>query len=112
MPPFERGDADAWTKHGALSNLNCATGWYRAVIEAVLGLRLDGGRMEVLPCALPLGEVELRGLQHSGTTWDITVRYSGSALLEIKIDGVAMDGRIVPERFFDGGRHALEGVYG
>ena len=112
LPPFERGDADAWTRHGALSNLNGVTGWYRAILEAVLGLRLDAGHMEVLPCALPLGEVRVTGLRHRASIWDVTVRYHGPAFRGARIDGQAMEGLAVPGRFFDDRRHTLDVVYG
>ncbi|MBL0175903.1 MAG: hypothetical protein IPP94_11675 [Ignavibacteria bacterium] len=113
LPPFERGDADAWTKHGALSNLNCVTGWYRALIEAVLGLRLDGGGMEIIPCALPIPDISLSTLRHRGSTWDVTVRHGGPALRSLRVDGIDIDLEpcAVPESCFDGTHHTLEIIY-
>ncbi len=112
LPPFENGDSDAWLQHGAASNLNCAAGWHRALIEGIGGLRLDEGRIRILPLALQIPDPEFRNISHAGAIWDVKVRYGGDKYRGIAVDGHPIDGCLeVPRRFFDGGRHKLDVIY-
>jgi hypothetical protein len=104
---------DRWLRHGAVSNLNCLTGWYRGVIEGVFGLEMDPGGMGVVPLDLPLGSLRLEGLHHRGVQWDIGVEHGGSSLNEIRIDGTPLRGTMkIPAAFHGQGRHELLLRYG
>jgi hypothetical protein len=103
----------AWLHHGAVSNLNCVTGWYRCVVEALCGIELDPGGMSVVPLGLGIGPVLLRGLNVRGTLWDIAVQHEGEHLQEIRVDGEALTGCLkVPARFQDRRSHELVIRYG
>ena len=52
---FRDGDPAAWQNHGAPSNLNCVTGWYRGILEGILGVEIDPGGLTILPAPLPAG---------------------------------------------------------
>ncbi|MDH7515857.1 MAG: hypothetical protein QHI48_08295 [Bacteroidota bacterium] len=112
LPAFEAGAGDRWKQHGAASNLNGATAWYRALIEGLVGLRLDDGRMRIAPLDLPLEGIRIEGLVHRGTLWDVAVRRRGASYAGLRIDGrhypCALE---VPASFFDGSVHSLEILY-
>jgi hypothetical protein len=103
----------AWLQHGAVSNLNCVTGWYRAVVEALCGIELDPGGISVIPLRLGTGSLALRGLDVRGTRWDVSVEHGGKHLEEIRVDGEPLTGCLkVPARFQDCGSHELLIRYG
>jgi hypothetical protein len=103
----------SWLHHGAVSNLNCLTGWYHGIVEGVIGLEFDPGGMAVLPLALPVKSIHLQGLVHRRTRWNVLVEHDGPHLSEIRIDGIAQRGTTkVPASFHDGGSHELVLRYG
>jgi hypothetical protein len=103
----------AWLHHGAVSNLNCITGWYRGIIEGILGIETDPGGMSVIPLGLNTGDVTVRGLSFRHGTWDISVHNGGPHLEEIRVDGRPINGCMkVPAGFHDSGTHALAIRYG
>ncbi len=120
---FSPDDPDSWRRHGAVWNLNCATGWYRSILEGLFGLEFDPGGMAVLPLDLGLPPIQLHGLVHRGSRWEITVGRKGepdgdatsaaeAALWKIRIDGEALLGCTkVPARYHDGKPHRLEILY-
>ncbi len=106
---LERGDTDAWRQHGAVSNLNCASGWYRAIVEGIFGIEFDTGGMSVVPLDLDIPGMSLRRLVHRGSQWEITVEGQGGSSAEIRVDGNILRGCTkVPSRFHDGRPHRLE----
>jgi hypothetical protein len=110
---FSRGEANPWRAHGSYSNLNCITGWYRAILEGVVGIEHDPGGMTIIPLSLPLGEVQLRGYRHGDATWNIRVENDGPVLTSIEIDGVAMRGSLkIPAPFYTKGIRDLHIRYG
>ncbi|MGB5875479.1 MAG: hypothetical protein WBH56_17285, partial [Bacteroidota bacterium] len=66
---FRDGDPAAWQNHGAPSNLNCVTGWYRGILEGICGLEIDPGGLTILPAPLPAGSVRVTGLSFRGGVW-------------------------------------------
>lgn len=105
--PEEKG------RHGAASNLNCATGWYRALLVGLCGLEIDPGGITVLPLDLPLGRVALSGIRSHGTRWDLAVEHGGPYLRSFSVDGEEIRGCLkIPARYHDGGRHLIELRYG
>jgi hypothetical protein len=105
--------SDGWLRHGAVSNLNCLTGWYHGVIEGLFGLEMDPGGMGVVPLDLPLGPLRLQGLHHRGARWDIRIEHKGSSLTEIRIDGTLLRGTMkIPSTYHGQGQHELLMWYG
>lgn len=110
---FENDDENPWRFHGAVSNLNCATGWYRALLEGVIGLEFDPGGMTVIPLSLPIKEIQLTHLYDRGTIWDVMIKNEGEYLNEIRVDDQLIAGCLkIPYRFYDNGRHTLDLRYG
>ena len=95
-----------------MSNLNCATGWYRSIIESLFGIEFDTGGMTVIPLDLPLGPMKLRQLVHRGSMWDVSVENGGRSLDLIRIDGRPLHGCTkIPSRYHDNASHQLEVTY-
>ncbi len=110
---FRNRDPDPYRFHGAASNLNCATGWYRALLEAVVGLEFDPGGITLVPLSLPLPHIALERLIERGTEWSVDVRNEGPRLNRVSIDGEELRGCLkIPSRYMDRGRHRLEIRYG
>ena len=104
---FDEGANDPWRNHGAASNLNCATGWYRAILEGIVGIEFGPESFTVVP--LPLLPVRVTGLRYRSTDWDIEVTGAGDGACVIRVDGDELKGtRTIPERYFDGGSHSLQ----
>lgn len=103
----------AWLRHGAVSNLNCVTGWYRAILEGIAGLETDPGGLSVVPTGHPGVPLHLQGLAWRGGRWDIEVRGTGAFLASLSVDGLPVRGTTkVPVRYHDGGAHTLAVRYG
>jgi hypothetical protein len=110
---FRMGDPSAWTRHGAPSNLNCATAWYRALLEVLFGLELDPGGLTVTETAPGSGPVSVRGVQLRGAQWDIDVVSDGPSLERCLVDGTDLGGcRKIPRPLSGPGRHHLVIRYG
>jgi hypothetical protein len=113
LPPSEEAGHTTPPRHGAPSNLNCVTGWYQAVLEGVVGLEPDGGGLTIIPLALPIGDVSLKGIWYHGTRWDVEVQNRGKELRSVRVDGTELRGSLkIPGRYLDGGGHTLLLVYG
>ena len=113
LDPALATDPGSWLHHGAASNLNCATGWYEAILEGVFGLDFDPGGMAIVPLGLPLDAVRVSDVRHLGTSWNISVGHHGEWLQELRVDGELQQGSLkVPKRFHDGGEHQIELLYG
>jgi len=105
-------DAEGWRRHGAVSNLNCATGWYRALIEGLFGVEFDTGGMAVVPLDIDMPPVRLEGVRYRGSAWTISVRQEGGGTPELMIDGTRLTGCTkIPRGFYDGGAHRLDVAY-
>lgn len=110
---FDAGSPDRWLQHGSVSNLNCVTGWYRSILEGVIGLEFDTGGITIVPLSLPLGTVRFSGLKERKTTFDLTIHNDGPHLQEIRIDGSPLKGCLkLPATVYDGSIHALDIMYG
>ncbi len=109
LDPFDSGDPNAWSYHGAASNLNCATGWYRALVEGVLGIEIDAGGMTVVPASLPFETICLNGLVYRNSTWQIILHPNGKCIKRIVIDGEEVTGCMkIPSRFYNHKPHTVE----
>jgi hypothetical protein len=110
---FRDGDPEAWKRHGAPSNLNCASGWYRAFLETLLGIELDPGGMTIGMVAPLRGEMSAHGLPFRRARWDIVVHGEGPSPARCLVDGVELGGvRKIPLNLCEPGRHRLEVVRG
>ncbi|NOY06600.1 MAG: hypothetical protein GXO82_08240 [Chlorobi bacterium] len=107
---FEEGVEQPWRNHGAVSNLNCVTGWYRAILEGLAGIEFGRESFTIIPLALlPL---RVTGLWFRSTRWDIEVIGAGDGECVIRIDGDELKGTYtIPETYFDGGSHSLRIQY-
>ena len=109
---FDPESIDAWRRHGAYSNLNCATGWYRAIIEGIFGVEFDPGGMTVVPLDLPLAPIAVHGLMHRGSSWSMRVENAGGSSPVIRVDGEELKGCTkIPSRFHDARPHRLDVTY-
>jgi hypothetical protein len=113
LDPSLLHDPSAWIQHGSASNLNCATGWYQALLEGVLGLEFDPGGLTIIPLGLPLGEAGIRDVCHLGTRWSVKTSHAGSWLRELRVDGQVQHGCMkIPMFLHDAGHHEVELLYG
>jgi len=109
LDPFDSEDPEAWSYHGSASNLNCVTGWYRALVEGVVGIEIDVGGITVIHTSLPFETIQLQGLVCRGSTWNIIAHPKGKWIREIVIDGEKVTGCLkIPSRFYDGKPHTME----
>ena len=107
------GTHGAWTDHGSTSNLNCATGWYEALLAGLVGWEVDRGGVTIVPLSLPIGPLRVNGIVGRRTTFDLSVEHGGPVLEELLFDGHALRGTAkLPLSCYDGGRHRLEIRYG
>ena len=110
---FRENEPDAWSRHGAASNLNCVTAWYRAIRESIFGIEIDPGGMTHLPLPLPIGRIAMEGMHWRGGLWTIEVIYDGPHVEEIRVDDSLLTGLLkVPARFAAPGEHHLKIRYG
>ena len=101
-----------WLHHGSPWNLNCATGWYKALVEGIVGIESDIGGLTYVPCNLSF-PIELRGLRFRQTLWDITISGQGNEIDKIIADGKPVVGTYkLPRRCYRAGKHTLEVHYG
>ncbi len=113
LSPSLARDPAAWLGHGSASNLNCATGWYQALLGGVFGLAFDPGGLTIVPLGLPLGETVVTGIYHLGTRWNVKSRHTGGRLQELRVDGQVQEGCLkLPKGCHDGGEHHIELLYG
>jgi hypothetical protein len=101
-----------WMHHGSPWNLNSATGWYKALVEGIVGIESDIGGLTYIPCALPF-DAELSGLHFRKTVWNIKTSGRGDYVEAFIVDGVPMVGTYkIPCQFYSPGLHTLTIRYG
>ncbi|MDW7680339.1 MAG: hypothetical protein SCK70_07220, partial [bacterium] len=100
-----------WQHHGAAWNLNCAAGWYNALIDAVVGLSFDIGGITCLPTAAVAG-YKLNNLAYRGGSWSVTKVGKGNHIKQLEIDAEIIRGSTkIPARFYTSDYHTLKIVY-
>ena len=110
---FDAERPDRWLQHGSVSNLNCVTGWYRSILEGIVGLEFDPGGITIVPLSLPLGTVRFSELKDRKTTFDIAIDNGGPHLQEVRLDGSPLEGCLkIPATVYDGRQHTIEITYG
>jgi hypothetical protein len=112
-------DAERWLHHGAAWNLNCATGWYSAILHALFGLQFDPGGITVLPvpgihdnaghrCHGQVGKLYFRGGH-----WDFASEGEGDHIVDLRVDGEPLHGSFkIPHRYYTPGSHQVHVQYG
>ncbi|MBN1348695.1 hypothetical protein JXJ21_04735 [candidate division KSB1 bacterium] len=96
-----------WQQHGAPWNLNCAAGWYNALIQAVAGAAFDlGGITCISTFALPC--FSLKNLRYRGGSWSIEKCGQGKFISHLVVDDQKIEGSLkIPETFYTTGAHEL-----
>jgi hypothetical protein len=101
-----------WIHHGSPWNLNCTTGWYKALVEGIIGVESDIGGLTYIPCPLPFS-TRLEGLRFRNTIWSVSSRGQGNHIEELIADGSSIRGTCkMPVSFYGRGRHSLQVNYG
>jgi hypothetical protein len=84
-----------------------AMGWYRGLVEGVVGLEHDIGGLTAIPADLPL-DVGLAGHRYGSSTWDVAVDGRGAWWGGIELDGQSVTGSYkLPVDCMSAGRHVL-----
>lgn len=109
-PEFVAVDVPAeqrWHHHGAVWNLNCAAGWYNALLRGVAGLSFDLGGITCHP-APGMPPFVLDKLHFRGGHWRVERRGDGRYLQAIDIDGERLDGTWkIPASYYTAANHTL-----
>jgi cellobiose phosphorylase len=83
-------------------------------MEAILGLRREGDRLEIDPCLPPDWPGFKVSLRRDDATYDIAVLNLdrvGRGVLHVELDGSIVDGNVIPY-VDDGRRHAVRVTLG
>jgi len=84
-----------------------AMGWYRGLVEGVVGVEYDAGGLTAIPADLPL-DVELAGHHFGRSTWDVKVDGRGAWWAGVEVDGQPVHGTYkLPVDCTRGGHHVL-----
>ncbi len=105
---------ERWSHHGAAWNLNCAAGWYNALLIGLFGLRFDLGGITCTATPNYAGEPPLlTRLSYRKGRWTVRRRGEGNEIKFIRVDGVAVPAsRKVPDSFYTTADHQLDIEYG
>lgn len=100
-----------WFHHGAVWNLNCATGWYQALLLAIFGSEFDEGGITFFPTQIG-HNASLQGLKFRNGTWNISKAGNGQYLSNLEIDGEKIFGSLkVPAKYYTNSEHTLISFY-
>lgn len=103
-----------WQNHGAAWNLNCATGWYQALLHSFIGIETDIGGLTCHPApALHDGQrAAIKKLCYRGGKWDIESAGKGDFITEIFVDDAPVIGTLkIPCSFYTPGCHRIKIQY-
>lgn len=98
---------EQWQHHGAAWNLNCAAGWYNALLHGLAGLDFDLGG---LTCRTTpdMPAFRLKQLHFRGGRWQVEKSGSGKFITSLEVDGEEIKGALkVPTRFYAPDEHQL-----
>ena len=98
---------EKWKYHGAAWNLNCASGWYQALLFAVAGLDFD---IDGVTCHSTAGMPHycLEGLFFKGGRWTVQKTGAGQFISGLKIDGKVVTGSLkIPTCHYTKDQHHL-----
>jgi hypothetical protein len=98
---------ERWRHHGAAWNLNCATGWYRALIHGICGLHFSHESM-ICHATAGLPDFTLENLYFKGGRWSVRKSGTGTHLSGVEIDGDLIEGSyVVPSSYYTKQQHNL-----
>jgi len=99
---------ELWHHHGAAWNLNCAAGWYQALIHSIIGIAFDLGGITCHPTPL-VPDATLKKLVFRNGKWNVTKSGNGNFISRLEIDGEKLIGSLkIPLRFYSAGEHLLK----
>jgi hypothetical protein len=102
---------EQWQHHGASWNLNCAAGWYNALLHGLVGLEFDLGGLTCRATA-EMPAFRLRQLHFRGGRWQVEKFGNGKFITSLNIDGEEITGTLkVPARFYTSDEHHLRIQY-
>jgi hypothetical protein len=97
-----------WHHHGASWNLNCAAGWYQALIHSIIGIAFDSGGITCHPAPL-IPEASLKKLIFRSGRWEVKKSREGDFISWLEIDNETVIGSLkIPARFYTAGKHQLK----
>ncbi len=98
---------DLWYHHGAAWNLNCAAGWYNALLYSIFGINFDLGGITCHPA--PLGpNASLKKMAFRNGKWNISKSGNGDFISWLDVDGEKIMGSFkIPAKFYSDGNHRL-----
>jgi|GEM_PF-1123039 len=105
---------ERWSHHGAAWNLNCAAGWYNALLIGLFGLRFDLGGITCTAAQNGAGEPpQLTRLSYRLGRWTVRRCGKGNEIQFIRVDGVAIPASCkIPDSFYTSANHQLDIEYG
>lgn len=98
---------ELWQHHGAAWNLNCASGWYQALIHSIIGIKFDQGGITCHPAPL-VPEASLKKFIFRKGSWEIKKAGEGDFISWLEVDGEKVEGSLkIPAKFYTAGAHRL-----
>ncbi|MCI0495790.1 hypothetical protein L0Z72_12365, partial [candidate division KSB1 bacterium] len=98
---------ELWRHHGAAWNLNCASGWYQALIHSVIGIEFHPNGIICHPAPL-MPDASLKKMTFRSGRWTIQKSGEGEFIGWLEIDGEKIMNTLkIPEKFFTAGEHRL-----
>ncbi|NUM78136.1 hypothetical protein HUU40_27555, partial [candidate division KSB1 bacterium] len=98
---------EQWQHHGAAWNLNCAAGWYNALLHGLAGLEFDLGGLTCRTTA-DMPAFRLKQLHFRGGRWQVEKSGSGKFITSLAVDGEEIKGTLkIPPRFYTADEHQL-----
>ncbi len=82
-PEFVARGEPLGSVHGAAWNLNCGSGWYNALLRALVGVDFDGNGLTIMPTEY---RCELKNLCYRGGRWNIKTEGQGRYISTLLVD--------------------------
>lgn len=102
---------ELWQHHGAAWNLNCAAGWYNALIHSIIGIAFDSGGITCHPVPIAPG-ASIKKLIFRNGRWNIQKTGEGDFISLLEIDGEKVVGSLkMPTQFYTDREHHLKIFY-
>jgi len=98
---------ELWQHHGAAWNLNCAAGWYQALIHSVIGIEFHPDGIICHPAPLT-PDASLKKMTFPSGRWTIQKSGEGEFIAWLEIDGEKITNTLkIPAKFYTAGEHRL-----
>lgn len=100
-----------WLRAGQAWNVNCTTGFYRTIIESIVGITTDFGDITVIQLSTAL-KAELYGLFVSDGRWNVLKEGTGKYIDYLLVDDIRLEGTLkIPKELITMGKHQLKIIY-